>query len=301
MAILKFRQHFVEVRPFHFADVVESGDRDVLWVGLPDNYYENECGEPITLCELISLRHGVDNPIIVGDPKSIVRLGCCKPRDLPEWNKDTANLISQFLDITGLICMSDWYCTPCALTNRVSRSGVKELLDARHPNHSAVMSVLPFFRQLHASDKLFSTVTDRYMKHCSDGRKCDWISERKATFSHLVDSPPSNPVANVVETRRQIIGMFMYGAGLLHSSSDHGQDAALAKFVKDHDHYQAVIVLHACLMDLLRVVMTARPVIQQDFEYWIGKCGMERPTRFAIRELFAGYSGSGPTNESNIK
>ena len=68
--------------------------------------------------------------------------------------------------------------------------------------------------------------------------------------------------------------MFMYGAGLLHSSSHHGDDAALDSFISHHGKHAAVMIFNSCLMDFLRVAATIHPVLHQDYTYWVNEDGL---------------------------
>jgi hypothetical protein len=84
--------------------------------------------------------------------------------------------------------------------------------------------------------------------------------------------------------------MFMYGAGLLHSSSTRGDDAALDAFISQHGKHQAVMIFHSCLMDFLRVASTLYPVIHQDYYHWINEDGLAAASRVEIPNLFQGFT-----------
>jgi hypothetical protein len=84
--------------------------------------------------------------------------------------------------------------------------------------------------------------------------------------------------------------MFMYGAGLLHSSSSHGDDAALDALIAKHGKHEAVMIFNSCLMDLYQIAASTHPVICQDYEHWIKSAGLTPPSRLSIPELFTGFS-----------
>ena len=191
--MLKYRRFFVEVQNGDLEQVVNGEDP---WKGgfhtvnLGREYFEDESGQPITSYEMIQHVSGIECPVIIGDPKSILRLGVSAPSDLNLWSTHKANTIAQFLDVVQRICTSAWYRSPQSLTTLVAKSGSRDLLEALGPNDHAVMSVLPYFRQLHAQDNLLANAIDAYVMHCSDARKVHWMSERRNAFGSLVDSAP---------------------------------------------------------------------------------------------------------------
>ena len=128
-----------------------------------------------------------------------------------------------------------------------------------------------------------------YIAHAGDGRKQWWVNERKQSFESLVDSPPAPDNTNG-QTRRQIIQMFMYGAGLLHSSSKYGDDAALDAFISHHGKHEAVMIFNSCLMDFFRITATIHPVIRQDYHHWVNVDGLATAARVAIPNLFEGFT-----------
>lgn len=290
--MLRYRHLFTEVphndiAAFH----AESAwrERGFQTVSVALEYFEDETGAPISKNEMMQHVSGHSFPIIVGDPASVMKLGPLSPINTGDWTVEKANVIAQFLDVVQRIHASNWYRAPRSMTSVIRASGGSKLLEARFPSDQDTMSVLAYFRQLHAGDELVAKACDCYLSHASDDRKRWWIKDRQQVFASLVDSPPVPHVTNG-HTRRQIVRMFMYGAGLLHSESDHGDDIALDQFVGHHGKHKAVMVFNACLMDFLRVAAAIHLVIQQDFTHWLATDGLAAPTRVGIQDLFEGFT-----------
>lgn len=288
--MLKYRKYFIEIAeqdyPRFFSDVHGRPARDVH---LNAEYFEDETGKSITKYEMIQHVSGHEQPVIVGDPESILRLGPSAPIKSDSWDVAKANAIAQFLDVVVHIYRSEWHRSPQSMTFEATASGGRQLLEARFPNSEEIMAVLAYFRQLHAEDDLLRQACKCYTRHCGDSRKVWWVKERKRAFINSVGSSPCLFQA-ITATRREIIEMFMYGARLLHSASHRGHQERLRGFVAEHGQQKAVMIFNSCLMDLLSVAVVIYHVLRQDFEYWITQCGLEGPDRFSIGELFSGFS-----------
>lgn len=289
--LLEYRQLFAEIPDNDIAAFMEHEnrrDRGFRTVRIGTEYFEDDTGTPITHYEMTQHVTGQEFPIIAGDSQSILRLGPASPVNASDWDSEKANTLAQFLDVVQRIAASQWIKSPVSMTSRSRSSGVKELLEATFPSDENTMSVLAYFRQLHAGDQLLLRSVDIYLAHCADDRKCWWINERKQSFETLVDSPPV-PYDTDGKTRRQIIRMFMYGAGLLHSGSQHGDDNALNALIAKHGQHKAVIIFHSSLLDVFSIAVDVYHVVRQEFHYWINDSGLDSPTRFQISELFASY------------
>lgn len=82
----------------------------------------------------------------------------------------------------------------------------------------------------------------------------------------------------------------MYGAGLLHATSNDGSEAKLAEVLRTHGRYRVVMAFNQCLWDILSSSISVYHVLRQEFEHWIGSCGLAGPTRIEIPSLFEGFS-----------
>lgn len=77
--MLKFRQHFIELSEQELHRRVQEA-QSFKPVNLNAEYFEDENGQPITDYQMIQHVSGQEYPIIVGDPKSVMRLGPVPPR-----------------------------------------------------------------------------------------------------------------------------------------------------------------------------------------------------------------------------
>ncbi|MCG6157504.1 hypothetical protein [Rubinisphaera margarita] len=291
--LLKYRELFTEI-PGNDLQAFSTDplrhDRGFQTISVDTEYFEDETGTPISKYEMLQHVSGQEFPIIVGDPETVLKLGPVSAVNIRDWTTQRANTIAQFLDVVERIHASEWYRSPRFVTSLIhKRAGESRLLEAEFPDDEDTMSVLAYFRQLHAVDKLVTKACEAYIAHAGDDRKRWWVNERERSFESLIDAPPA-PFNTNGQTRRQIIRMFMYGAGLLHSSSNHGDDAALDAFISHHGKYQAVMIFNSCLMDFFRVAVTIYPVIRQDYYYWINDDGLASASRTSIPDLFQGFT-----------
>jgi hypothetical protein len=297
--MLKFRQHFVEAteseRDERFQQV-EHGRMAVAFVQLNAEYAEDEKGNAMTVYEMIQHVSGQVNPIILGDYTSITRLGPTPPKEIKQWSQQKADTIAHFLDVVCRIKASSWYRNPQSITYVMAGQSEKgsELtdaicLEALFPNDEQTVAVLGYFRQLHAGDKLLLKACDTYIVHCGDDRKACWIRERRQAFAAMVDAKPT--LFEVGHTRREIVQMFMYGARLLHASSNHGDEDALAQLIASRGRYNAVSIFNHCLWDFLMIAAPVCEVIRQDYDSWIADHGLQGPRQDSISTLFQGKSG----------
>jgi hypothetical protein len=183
--MLKYRSLFSEVPGNDIKSFMQQDGRDTRgfrMVRIGTEYFENESGTPITSYQMMQHVSGQEFPIVVGDAESVLRLGPVPPATCETWNSEKANTIAQFLDVVQRICASRWFKSPPSITARASTSGVKELLEANFPTDEETLSVLAYFRQLHAGDRLLQRTVDAYVAHSSDDRKIWWAQERKASF-----------------------------------------------------------------------------------------------------------------------
>jgi hypothetical protein len=272
-------------------------DRAFRQISFGGDYFEDETGTSITRHEMLKHVTGQEQPIIVGDPKSVLALGPAAPKDTTTWNSEKANRLAQFLDVVQRIRSSTWLQSSPSISYIARSSVPPEVLTATVAADDQTMAILAYFRQLHAGDALLTKSVDAYLEHCGDARKAWWVAERRQAFVAMIDLPPAPWITDGV-TRREIVAMFMYGAGLLHSESKHGHDVALRAFVAKHGQHKAVFIFNSCLLDFFRVAVQLYYVVRQDFHHWVGAMGLVGPTRISIQDLFASYSGDNGGGDS---
>jgi hypothetical protein len=290
-------QWIMKYRPWFVSDSDDNPnvlfEHPSLMLSAPSEYVEDETGLPTTMYEIIKHVSGNEAPIIMGDAGSVLALGPVEPQNTEDWTQEKANCIAQYLDVIRQIYNSTWYRSPLEITTSTENKDLKEILEAVFPPSEATSAVLAFIRQLHASDKLFEKACDIYMNHCSDIRKVHWIQFEKDRFIKMLESSP--PLSFCQFKCKEIIRMFMYGAGLLHSSSNHGEEAKLEQFLTTFGREQAVFSFNSALMNVYTYSVRSFHVIKQDFEHWIEVHGFLPPDRRNIKMLFEGIRSSRST------
>jgi hypothetical protein len=78
----------------------------------------------------------------------------------------------------------------------------------------------------------------------------------------------------------------MYGAGLLHATSNHGDDQKLVDLIEARGRHNAVAIFNHCLYDLYNVAAQLFHVIRQDYESWISDHALDKPAHADIKSLF---------------
>ncbi len=293
--MLAYRKYFV-ARPENADDEDTAIQQSFTFVNLNREYFEDENGREISHYAMIQHVSGQNEPVILGDVDSVLRLSLCDPVNVNEWSEGRANTIAQFLDVVERICNSRWYRRPPVFTFEIESGGDStkfpsaadsKLLEAVFPNDSETQSVLAYFRQLHAGDRLLTRTCEAFIRNCGDERRTFWMTERLESFREMVDSAPV-PFTDT-GTRREIIKMFMYGAGLLHATSNDGADNRLAELIRTQGKHRAVMIFNHCLWDILKIAITVYHVTKREFEHWIGSCGLAPPTRVDMPSLFEGF------------
>jgi hypothetical protein len=297
LRMMKFRKNFIEFPDLdNEAFNKEAKNRGrVTFVSLNMEYFEDEMGKPITHYEMIQHVSGQVQPVIVGDSQSILRLGHSTPVLVSEWSAESANTLSQFMNVIERIRASAWFASSKTVSYEIRPSQENNgegfdksaLLEALFPNDEKTTAVLAYFRQLHARDKLYSKAAETYIKHCGDDRKKWWVRIELESFMSTVDSQPVP--FNAPFTRREIIKMFMYGAGLLHATSNDGADKQLAELFKLKGRHNAVVIFNHCLLDIYAAAVPTYHVIWHDYDHWVNELGLTPPERTDIETLFTSF------------
>ena len=294
LRMLRFRQAFVELDK----EALKQEWEKYGWgkfVDLNTEYFEDETGKQISDYEMIQHVSGDEQPVIIGDSKSVIKLGPSTPTATAQWNTASANTISQFLNVIERIYASAWFAGRKSISYEIEQNSqagtgqleTSKLLEALYPSDEETIAVLAYFRQLHAGDRLFVKAVECYKKHCGDQRKIWWIDAEKQRFEQLIDLQP-RPF-NVPHTTREIIKMFMYGAGLLHSTSNDGADKQLIQFIQSRGRQNVVAIFNHCLMEILAAAVPSYHVIWHDFGHWLKDHSLTPPERQNIKELFADF------------
>jgi hypothetical protein len=286
--IREYRRYF---RQSDAADV-DGTRQPAVCVGVPydPDYFEDEVGSPLTLYEALQYMSGGHLPIIMADPDSVLRLGPVKPRNCEHWSTENADTIAHFLEVVRQICRSRWYCLPQLLSHAAEASGAHRLKRAQFPDDESTMSILALIRQFSsnsAKDNLFLRSCNVYLRHCCSPGKQLWFKDCRKTFKSLLDSPP--PGSSLKESVQDLIKIFLYGAGLMHSRSDDGDETKLADLIVKYGRADVVMAFHTAMKSVAQVPATVYPVLKQDFDFWLGECGLVEPKRLTITELLASF------------
>lgn len=294
--MLKFRPHFKLLTDDEFEKLCNDRPGDLLQTTIDGEYFEDENGQPMTDYQMIQYISGYEKPIIMGDARSVLAVGPVGPKVAGEWTVATANTIAQFIQVVQNISASAWYRGQKSITFEIKagrrdtllpKPADSKLLEAIFPNADETTAVLAYFRQLHAKDRLFVNAVDAYLKHCNEEGKRLWVEYEKKRFVGAIDIPPG--ILETKRTNRRILQLFMYGAGLLHSTSKDGADVELADFIAEHGKERAVSIFNSCLMRMLGRTVPSYYVIKQDFDHWLTKCMLAPPDRKSIDDLFENY------------
>lgn len=161
--ILKYRNSFDavpdnDIEAFYNDPARHQGAFQTMNCGF--EYFEDENGMPISKYQMIEHVSGQALPILLGDPQSVVRLGPMSAANSGSWTVAKANTIGQFLDVVERIYASEWFRSPHFITSLSQKTGESKLLEAQFPDDAETMSVLAYFRQLHAGDKLLVKACD---------------------------------------------------------------------------------------------------------------------------------------------
>jgi hypothetical protein len=153
--MLAYRKYFIE-KPESSTDDNEPLRQAFVFVNLHREYFEDETGVEITHYAMIQHVSGQEEPIILGDPNSVLRLALFAPINVSQWSEESANTIAQFLDVVERICGSKWYRRLPVLTFEIQSGGDQtkfpaasdsELLEAVFPDHSPYLRTSDRFTQ----------------------------------------------------------------------------------------------------------------------------------------------------------
>ena len=283
--MMKFRDRFTYVPEPDFAGAM-SPDGPVtrmLSVNLGVEYFEDEDGGPISKVEMFRHVTGQEDPIILGEPESVLRLGPA-PLSTHAPTEDDSNKIACFLDIVHHVAGSSWYRKLPSLT--VSKSESARLTQALFPDAAETHAVVVAIRQIYASDQLLNIACNRYMKICGDSRKAHWIKQTKKSFNDFVDGPVAFPSVPDTSTR-ELIDTFLYGAGIIHSKDTQQAQEKLRALLDAHGKPHVVMAVHASLRHIVGFAIHAFLVLRQDFRAWLHTGSVPQPTRVAMHDLLS--------------
>lgn len=249
-----------------------------------DEYFEDEECNPMGVIELLQALNGSANPIILGNPESVLRLGPVGIREKDRWSVSCANDIAHFLHLVEQIAGSNWLHSPLSLESIPGNNDIKKIINFERPNAEATAAVVLPIRQLYSEDEAFNHACNWYLRHVADGRKHDWVNERKDGFNRCRESEPF-PFNAWNRTTREVVDLFIYGTGLVHRKADKDREAELREAASEYGREQVVIVFNVCCRNLCRYAFDVYHVIRQDFQHWITADGCVGPDKVFVQDL----------------
>ena len=249
-----------------------------------DDYFEDEKGNPLDEIGLSQAVSGQEDPIIMGNPKSVTCLGPAGMIDKDKWTAKKANDIAQLLDLVERILESGWLHQPlryrCEMTsNRKSRCLESDYPDTEHTS-AAILSI----RQLYSADDAFNLACNSYLQHVGDERKKYWIKERKHAFNVAKDTRPFFFTCSDY-TRKEVIDLFIYGSALFHRNSDKDVALELQKEFGKIGEAAVIMSFNEACREICQFAFDVYPVLRQDFLYWIHELGCAAPDRPNVSDL----------------
>jgi hypothetical protein len=288
--VLKYRSLFRECTMDELQSMLDrakarGGPVRLESVGLMGEYFEDENGKEITDIEMMDYVAGGGPVIIMGNPKSVTRLGPSGMRAQDKWSIETANTMAHFFQVVDHVATSEWYRSPVS----VSYDQSERVLSSVFPTVESALGMLLLFRQLYSSDNkddLFNRACGTYLRHVDHPGKEAWVRAEKKSFNLQLSGPPSLPNMGVNCTTRQLVDMFLYGAGLIHARGKDQTDQSRMKLtLRTCRREKLVMVFHWSLRSLFASALTVYPVLKQDFVHWMKDRGAAGPDLIDIAKL----------------
>lgn len=261
-----------------------------------EDYFEDDSGNGHDLVGLMKIATGQENPIILGEPGSVLRLG---PSDIVRkelWDVETANTIAHYLQIVEVIGQGTWLDTELQFT-LPGQSG--KVPNFQCPSLSHVYSVLLPIRQLYGDDQTFNKTIKLYLNHVQDDRKRWWIEETKKSFNSFLRSKQGHFAIDNY-TVQQLLDLVLYGAGLVHYSRTPIETRVHFKeAIRKHSRERVIFVFLSNCRLLFNYAVQTYQVIAQDFHSWTTLRQCCKPDLLFVDSLFA--SRTQETDDYNQK
>jgi hypothetical protein len=249
------------------------------------DYFETKAGRAINTVDLIEIMSGQKNPIIQGDPRSVIRLGPSNALDLANWTLQKSNDLAHYLQICDVIQRTEWLQRGATIENPGQEDERFE-----GPDLESTTAALILMRQfLPGLDDSFLNACRIYCAHVDDDRKKHWVQAEMQRFETLLADKPTFNAAKVFAsmTHGDVVELFVYGTGLVHRKSRDSLEAELSNLYAQHSRREIVFGFHWVARCFLESPINVAPVIYSDFAHWIQSLGVPRPTRIACETFFA--------------
>lgn len=254
---------------------------------IPD-YFEDEDGRPLTPVDLISAMNGVEQPILLNDESSILRLGPQGLRASEQIGTEAANTLAHFLQLVEVIATSRW------VKSEAKVGGIGRLVTGGRPAEfqcptlGDTYAILLPLRQLFLDGGAgaFVLACNAYSRYTIDERKRYWLTElRKQCFSYI-DSQTWPRVMRDCSVK-SLLTALMYGAGMVHfHESDMEQRLRFRNLVQEHTREWFVFSFVLASQHLYALARKAYLVIRQDFDHWRSHGWCPEPDIMLMSQLF---------------
>lgn len=288
--LVKLRPMFREVEMDQL-DQVMRGSRGSSCVSPSANYFEDEAGNPLDEIDLIRIRTGQRDPIILGNVKSVLRLPHASIKDPSSWTLEKSNDVTHLLQLIGILQRTAWYRASLSLSSQgndwsLTCPSLQETL----PIFALLRQFL--FREREKYDRLddvFRRAVDHYAQHCSDQGKAVWILHEKRAFEDFVLGHQRLDFGCDLDgmSNGDVLDTLIYGTGIIHRRSSQNREDQLAQLQARNDRRKLAFVLHYLCRELLNSMVSAAILLQSDFAHWVNEGACPRPTRVVIDSILA--------------
>lgn len=283
---LRFRPYFIPFDPIELEREQSTEDfAGVQCVPFDIDYVEDENGDPISMYDIYRHVSGEDEPVVLGEVDTVLRRSPAPMMASLDWTEDTSNLFMHFFQIMKVVRGSDWRCTP-KFVKEHRKNGFSRLVRRQFPSLEATVAILPFVRQLYASDELFIHCCKAYGRHCGDRACVEWVNNEKRTFCRLLNEPI--PMLHDRRTTgRALFNMFLYGAGIMHAQpkGDHG--VSLKELVSEYGQTQVLMAFHSSLSSMICCATNTAALMWRDVARWRGENSLPDVSRVILADLFS--------------
>jgi len=256
-------------------------------VTIPD-YFEDEHGQPMTPVDLISAMTGNQEPILLNDERSILRLGPQGLRAAEQTDTKAANTLAHFLQLVEVIATSRWVKTETKLGANGSAGAADPLTDFQCPTLSDTYSILLPLRQLFFEDgkSAFFLACKAYERYTADERKRDWITSLRKQCQAYMDSEPWPRLIRDCSVT-QLLQALMYGGGMVHyHKTEPPHISRFRDLVQKHRREWVVFSFVVASQHLYAFARKTYHVIRQDYDHWRSRGWCPEPDIMVMSKLF---------------
>ena len=277
--IRKYRQCFKDASATHGAG---EGFDAIHSFCLPD-YFEDDAGNPLSIFEMMKVKTGQDDIIVLGDLDSVLRIGPVPIVDAHNWNVDKANIVAHFVEVALVLSRSNWARSAVSVSSIKGKDGTSTVIGSRGPDVLTINSVLGFVRQLAASDRLFERASEAYLAHTSDDGKKLWVQHEKDMFDKVLEDPNALVGRNLGMPGKKLLRHFFYSFGLLHTPEP-DQVKEFRQLVEQHGQHWFMMAFNMTMQHLVAHATSVAIVLNQDVQRWF-KEGVAMPDRISIADV----------------